>query len=143
MGVSSHNLRTRQLERVAGSGVPPGTNVSVNTTNVANGEISVMLDSSGGPLKAGVRQVVKITLHVRPDAPGGAGTVAFADAPTAKQLVLADFSTATPVYTAGTITVAGPRRQIFKVTNAAALPGFGTGPIDLVGYRVSYDFFDD
>ena len=64
-----------------GTGVPSASNLALNTNQIAQGRLGVLIDSTN-PFAAGTRQILTVTFAVAANAPAGVYPVGFTGAPT-------------------------------------------------------------
>lgn len=90
-----------------GSGVPPGTALTVNPNDIAFGRIGILVDSTSTfAASPPARQVVTVTFNVAPGAPLGPTPLTFGDVPSARGFSDAFGNPLAATYTDGTVTVA-------------------------------------
>jgi hypothetical protein len=114
-----------------GSGVPPGTVLTINVFQSLSGKIGVLIDSPT-PFTAGTRELVKFGFHIPANAPLGPTPVTFTSDPlpqatgdTNGNLVQANFNNG--VVNIGTL-AAGIEGDINRAV--ANVPGTGDGHVD-------------
>lgn len=73
------------VSAAAGTGVPGGTVLSMNATQIAQGRLGVLLDSAGS-YTAGTRRILTLTLMPAPSLPFGTYPVTFSSSPTVQSI---------------------------------------------------------
>jgi hypothetical protein len=79
--------------------------LNVNTTQAAAGKVGIALALSSGTFPAGGREVIKLSLRSRPDAPASPAPVSFADLPVPREVSDATALPLTANYVNGAITI--------------------------------------
>jgi hypothetical protein len=88
-----------------GSGVPSGSALTLNTSNVANGEIGITVDSPNA-FTAGTRQLVTVQFFIPQTAPGGTANLSFNADVTPESTSDAGANLVPTSYTNGTVNIA-------------------------------------
>lgn len=106
-----------------GSGVPAGTNLGVNSNQVATGRLGILVDSTSTyAISPPNRQMVTVTFSIPSGAPLGATPITFVTNPTPLSVSSAMGALLPTVYQVGTVTVIEPTVQFVTVGGRVTTP---------------------
>ncbi|HQZ96245.1 MAG TPA: carboxypeptidase regulatory-like domain-containing protein [Pyrinomonadaceae bacterium] len=106
-----------------GSGVPAGSNLSVNLNQAATGRIGILVDSTNPFLVSPPnRQVITVTFNIAANAPTGATAITFVTTPTPLSISSALGALLPAVYQVGTVTVTPPAVSFVTIGGKVTTP---------------------
>ncbi len=107
-----------------GSGVPMGTNLSVNLMQAASGRIGVLVDSTSPYLISPPdREIIKIAFNVAASAPAGPTAITFSNTPTPLSTSSAIGALLPTAYEVGIVTIDQGEVQLVTVGGRVTTPG--------------------
>jgi hypothetical protein len=108
------------VSATAGSGVPAGTNLSLNTSQTAQGRLGVLLDSTN-TYAVGTRQLLNVTFNVAGNATSGSYPITFSSTPTVQSVSNAQGVMLPTAFESGNVTLGTTAAGVTisgRITNA-------------------------